>query len=411
MYGDPASSKESAPYIATNENRVPFITATELSDYRTIVLAYPMKIIVFLEDFGATGVVRNAIAIASSLARDGHEVVLLTAKPNGVLRDTVPPGVRTEALSDADRTVGRKTVMRRAFGKFRAFVRNEKPDVVVSAGNHGHLLVLAGTSFLRCKTVVRISNDLAHQRKAKKGSAWKKLIRRLKFTAILALADRVVLVSEKLRDQIDELNPEFARKAVVIPNGVDIAMVRERAEECIPRAVDGTSPLVLAMGRLVPQKNFETLLEAFAIARRDKDLRLMLIGDGPLRSEVMKLAESLGITDAFVLIDPVTNPFPLIKQSAVMILPSWWEGSSNVLLEAIACGTPVVASRTAGDAKEILDNGRFGLLVDPADAEQMAEAILRQVGPSPVLPKDRARAYDRMIALDAYSDVVTGLAA
>lgn len=370
-----------------------------------------MKIIVFLEDFGATGVVRNAIAIASSLARDGHEVVLLTAKPNGVLRDTVPPNVRTEALSDADRTVGRKTVMRRAFGKFRAFVRNEKPDVVVSAGNHGHLLVLAGTSFLRCKTVVRISNDLAHQRKAKKGSAWKKLIRRVKFTAILALADRVVLVSEKLRDQIDELNPEFARKAVVIPNGVDIAMVRERAEECIPRAVDATRPIVLAMGRLVPQKNFETLLEAFAIARRDKDLRLMLIGDGPLRSEVMKLAESLGITDAFVLIDPVTNPFPLIKQSAVMILPSWWEGSSNVLLEAIACGAPVVASRTAGDAKEILDNGRFGLLVDPADAEQMAEAILRQVGPSPVLPQDRARAYDRMIALDAYSDVVTGLAA
>ena len=127
-----------------------------------------MKIVVFLEDFGATGVVRNAIAIASALARRKHEVILLTATPNGVLRDTVPPDVRTEALSDAARTGTRKTIMRRALGNFRAFVRKEKPDVVFSAGNHGHLLVLAGTSFLRCRTVIRISNDLAHQRKAKK---------------------------------------------------------------------------------------------------------------------------------------------------------------------------------------------------------------------------------------------------
>ena len=370
-----------------------------------------MKIVVFLEDFGATGVVRNAIAIASALARCKHEVILLTATPNGVLRDTVPPDVRTEALSDAARTGTRKTIMRRALGKFRAFVRKEKPDVVFSAGNHGHLLVLAGTSFLRCRTVIRISNDLAHQRKAKKVGLLKTLARRLKFRAIVSLADRVVLVSAKLLDQIAELNPKKARKAVVIPNGVDIAMVQELADERAPPAVDGTSPLVLAMGRLVPQKNFETLLEAFAIARRSADLRLMLIGSGPLRSEVIALAERLGISDAFLLIDPVTNPFPLIKQSSVMILPSWWEGSSNVLLEAIACGTPVVASRTAGDAKEILDNGRYGLLVDPADAQQMADAILRQVGPAPVLPKDRARAYDRMIALGAYSDVVAGLAA
>jgi glycosyltransferase involved in cell wall biosynthesis len=371
----------------------------------------PMKIIVFIEDFGATGVVRNAIAIASGLARDKHEVILLTAKPGGILRDTVPPDIRIETLNEAAQKGSRRTIMRRSFRKFRAFVREEKAEVVVSAGNHGHLLVLAATGLLPCRTVVRISNDLAHQRRTKKVSAWKRLTRRLKFTAILALADRVVLVSKKLRDQIDDLNPELARKAVVIPNGVDIAMVQERARECAPRAVIGTAPLVLAMGRLVPQKNFETLLQAFAIARRDTDLHLMLIGDGPLRSEMIALAERLGITDAFVLIDPVTNPFPLIRQSAVMILPSWWEGSSNVLLEAMACGTPVVASRTAGDAREILDNGRFGLLVDPADADQMAGAILRQVGSAPVLPRDRARAYDRILALDAYSDVVTGLAA
>ncbi len=370
-----------------------------------------MKIIVFLEDFGATGVVRNAIAIASGLARDGHEVILLAAKPDGVLRETVPSSVRTEALAKAGSTGSRGVVLRRVLGRFRAFVMREKPDVVLSAGNHGHLLVLAGTRFLRCRTIVRISNDLAHQSKAKSASTWKKLGRQLKFRAIVTFADRIVLVSGKLRDQVTNLSPKLARKMVVIPNGVDLAMVQKRADESAPRAVEGTTPVVLAMGRLVPQKNFETLLKAFAIARRSVDLRLVLIGAGPLRSHVIALAERLGITDAFHLIDPVTNPFPLMKQSAVMTLPSWWEGSSNVLLEAIACGTPVVASETAGNAEEILDNGRFGLLVDPADPEEMADAILRQVGPAAVLPSDRARAYDRTTALDAYSDVVAGLAA
>jgi glycosyltransferase involved in cell wall biosynthesis len=370
-----------------------------------------MKVVVFVENFGATGVVRNAIAIATGLTRSGHEAILLAAKPDGVLRETVPAAVRTAALTEASEPQKRKVIMRSVFGKFRAFVAREKPDVVFSAGNHGHLLVLAGTRFLRCRTIVRISNDLAHQSDADRRSPWKKLTRRLKFRAILTLADRVVPVSAKLLDQIADLDSNLARKAIVIPNGVDLAMVEERASECVPASISGTAPVVLAIGRLVPQKNFGILLEAFAIARRSLDLRLLLVGSGPLRSDVIESAERLGIGDSFRLIDPVTNPFPLMKQSAVMTLPSWWEGSSNVLLEAIACGTPVVASKTAGNAEEVLDNGRFGVLVDPGDAEQMADAILRQVGPKPVRPGDRARDYDRTSVVHAYTDLIAGPAA
>jgi glycosyltransferase involved in cell wall biosynthesis len=148
------------------------------------------------------------------------------------------------------------------------------------------------------------------------------------------------------------------------------------------------------------------LLEAVAIARRSKDLQLLLIGTGPLKSDLTASAERLGIGDAVRFIDPVTNPFPIMKRSAALVLPSWWEGSPNALLEAIACGTPVIASRRAGNAEEILDNDRYGLLIDPDDAEQMAAGILRQLGPLRVLPGDRARDYDRRIALDAYAKLI-----
>ena len=371
-----------------------------------------MKIIVFVEDFGATGVVRNAIAIAGRLAEVGHNVTLLAAKPDGVLRASVPDAVATAWLNEPREASSRKAVMRRSFRRFLKFVAKERPDIVFSSGNHGHLLVLGGTRFLRCRTIVRISNDLDHRSSEREVGAWLKFTRKLKFRTILRVADRVVLVSARLLDQVKALDPALARKAVVIPNGVDVDAVRTQAEEPLTDAsfFSGAAPVILAMGRLVPQKNFETLLQAIAIVRTSKDVRLLVIGTGPLHAALLSDADRLGIADAVRIIDPVPNPFPNMKRSAAMVLPSWWEGSSNVLLEAVACDLPIVASRTAGNAAEIVGENDFGLLVDPANADEMAAAILSQIGPNPVRPTNRATAYDRQATLDAYADLVTEMA-
>ena len=370
-----------------------------------------MKIIVFVEDLSATGVVRNAIAIAGRLAEVGHDVTLLAAKLEGVLHASVAEAVTTASLDAPSDPDSRKAVMRRSFGRFRKFVTREKPDIVFSSGNHGHLLVLGGTRFLPCRTIVRISNDLDHRGSEREVGAWSKFTRKLKFRTILTLADRVVLVSGRLLDQVKALDSALARKAVVIPNGVDVEAVRAQAEEELPNPplFDGDAPVILAMGRLVPQKNFTTLLHAVAIARKSKDVRLLVIGTGPLEAALLLVAERLDIAEAVRFIDPVPNPFPIIKRSAAMVLPSWWEGSSNVLLEAVACDMPIVASRTAGNAAEILGENSYGLLVDPANAEEMAAAILRQIGSNPVRPMSRAKAYDREATLAAYADLVAGM--
>lgn len=371
-----------------------------------------MKVIVFVENFDATGVVRNGIAIAGRLSATGHQVTVLAARGEGVLRASIPAGVSAAGLTSGGAGLKRRDLMRRSVGRFRRLVREGRPDVVVSAGNHGHLLCLAVTRFPRVRTVVRISNDLDHGGDRSKRGAMAALIRRLKFRMILSLADRVVLVSKRLLTQVEAIDPRLARKAVVIPNGVDQLGVQALAKEEWSAAAFGheAAPLVLALGRLVQQKNFGTLLEALAIARRSRDLRLLLIGSGPLEADLREQIERLGLADAVRIIDPVPNPFPAMKQAAVMVLPSWWEGSSNVLLEALACGTPIVASRTAGSAEEVLDGGRYGLLVDPDDAGALAAAILRQVGPSPLLPNDRAADYDRDKSLSAYADLIAGLA-
>jgi glycosyltransferase involved in cell wall biosynthesis len=261
---------------------------------------------------------------------------------------------------------------------------------------------------------VRISNDLDHKidgRPVKPFSRWWRMI---KFRTVAALADRLVFVSPHLTRSEVVLGKAALRKAVVIPNGVDAAAARQRASEPVshPWLSDiAGQPLVLAIGRLAPQKNFGNLLRAMAIARRSRPVRLLIIGLGPLKNALQEQAAALDIGDAVDFMAPVPNPMPFLAGASVLALPSWWEGSSNVLLEALACGTPIVASRTAGSAEDVLDFGRHGLLVDPADPEGLAAALVRQVGDDKLMPGDRARDFSRDAALDAYADLILGEAA
>ena len=255
-----------------------------------------------------------------------------------------------------------------------------------SAGNHGHLLSTFAWLGLPGTKVLRISNDLNHGSPSAAVRWW----RELKFRLIAGLADRLVLVS-----RAHGSHPLLARhlasgKALVIPNGVDTEAVRSASHlPCTHRWTSNRAvPIVLAVGRHVRQKNFETLLRAFAIARAQRPMRLLFLGDGSMAetARLSALSLALGIADDVDLVPATANPFPLMAAAGALALPSLWEGSSNVLLEAMACGTPVIASRTAGDAEHVLDGGKYGILVDPYDVEQLADAITCQTGPNRVGP-------------------------
>jgi glycosyltransferase involved in cell wall biosynthesis len=361
----------------------------------------PLKLQIYVSDLGATGVVRNALGIAKAAAQRGWAVRLLTSRDGGALRGEVDAGVEVVALlGTGSEQQQRKHRQRRALLPYRRQLGMWRPDVLFSAGNHGHLLsTLAWQGMPGCK-VLRISNALESQGKTAGP------LRRWKVRAMAARADRLVLVSHALaRDPL--LAPLVASgKAVVIPNGVDVERVRrEAAAECPhPWLGAGQAPVVLAVGRHVAQKNFAVLLEGFAIARQQRAMRLLFLGEGTAEAiaPLQGRARALGVDEDVGFVPPVSNPFPFMREASLFALPSLWEGSSNVLLEALACGTPIVASRTAGDAELILDGGRFGLLADPADPADWAGAILRQLSSDRVVPGDRADRFSRQAALASY---------
>lgn len=359
---------------------------------------------IFVHDLSATGVVRNAIGIANAAAENGFDVRLLTSVADGPLRSEVDDRVRLVPLVGAEVAKQPRTQqLRRSLIAYRNRTREWRPHILFSAGNHGHLLSTLAWAGLPGTRILRISNELEHS--AVRLSPARRLARAAKFRMMVSLADRLVLVSHALeRRPVLKRSVERGR-AVVIANGVDVERVRTLAAEgCShPWLANKEFPVVLAVGRHVPQKNFGMLLEAFAQARRRTPMRLLFLGEG--KGAIPKLraaAESLGIAEDVGFEPPTANPFSYMRAADVVALPSLWEGSPNVLLEALACGTPVVASRTAGDAEIVLGEGRYGLLINPEDREEMAEALLSQLGPRAVRPGDRAKAFSRRASLERY---------
>jgi glycosyltransferase involved in cell wall biosynthesis len=365
-------------------------------------------IAIFVHQLDATGVARNAIAIARHMDAAGWRAVIVTVRRNPEF-DAAAQGLRHEVLGAMG--LARKMELRLSIPRLRRTLDELAPDVVLSAGNHAHFAVLGATwGALRARTVYRFSNDLAHIGRGLRAlTSHRRAVARL----VARRAARLVLVSDDLaRDAI--LAPHVASgKALVIANGVDVAQVRARSLEAGDhRWLTQSVPIVLGVGRLVRQKNFGVLIEAFAQARHERPMRLILVGTGKIRvrAALEELAARLGIADDVSFAGQVSNPYPYFHAAAVTVVPSLWEGLPNVLLEALACDTPVVASRTAGNAAAILDEGRYGVLADPHDVGAFSRAILSQLDPvSRVSPGLRAEAFDRSVVLAAYQRLFEGL--
>jgi glycosyltransferase involved in cell wall biosynthesis len=215
--------------------------------------------------------------------------------------------------------------------------------------------------------------------------------RRLAIALTYGRADRAVACSDALGTELTRLGvPES--KVKTIPNPVSDAVEAFVAE---PGPVkDRGQTMIVGTGRLEPQKDFETLVRAFALLRRDSDASLWILGEGPERPRLESLAAELGVTAHVHLPGFVTPPWEIMSRASVFVLSSRWEGWPNVLVEALGLGIPVVATDCPTGPVEILDGGRFGKLVPVGDVEAMAGAIADTLASPPSDSVLRARSRE-----------------
>ncbi|MGA2072313.1 MAG: glycosyltransferase [Terriglobia bacterium] len=224
----------------------------------------------------------------------------------------------------------------------------------------------------------------------------------------------VVAVSE---DLALDLRRSFRLTNVrAITNGIDIERVRCRGQEPVPKRARHLfeKPALVKVGLLSNPKNHELLLLAHAEVMRQKvDHNLLLVGDGQLEAHLRTMATRLGVTDSVHFLGYLDNPLPVIRASRALVLSSHWEGFAIVLVEALALGTPTVSVDCPSGPREILGDGKFGLLVPPENPHALAEAMklvltdsatfdrLHAVGPGGA---ERYRISDKARQMDALFD-------
>jgi glycosyltransferase involved in cell wall biosynthesis len=316
----------------------------------------------------AGGGERAALKLAEGLADRGFDVDLVLAAAKGPRLAEIPSGVRVVDLRA-------RRVLSCLPGLVR-YLRREKPDALTSFLDHANVVALWARKLAGYpgRVIVVEQNTLseaARHGKSRRDRMMPQTVRRF-----YPWADHVVAVSAGVADdlvRVAALRPERVR-VIFNPIVTDDLARMARSPVDHPWFDDGSSVFVAA-GRLRPQKDFVTLLHAFARVRAKRPARLLILGEGPERGTLEALVAELDLARDVSLPGSTTNPYAFISRATAFVLSSRWEGLPTVLIEALTCGVPVIATDCPSGPREILADGRHGALVAVGDADALALAM------------------------------------
>jgi glycosyltransferase involved in cell wall biosynthesis len=316
--------------------------------------------------------------LAGGLAQRGETVDLVLARAEGSFLDRVPNGIRVLDL-------GAKRVSASLPGLVR-YLRHERPAALLAAKEYANIVALCARSLARTQTrvLVTVHTTLSiHTRYAPK-------VRERFLVPFLARklypnADEIIAVSSGVADDLARFLNLPRQRVRVIYNGVVSPEIVSAAHAPLTHSwfVPGAPPVILSVGRLTVAKDYATLIRAFARVRKSRQARLLILGDGEQRQALAGLVRDLQLLEDVSLPGSVDNPYPYFARAAVFALSSIWEGLSSVLIEALALGTPVVATDCASGSREILSGGRHGRLVPVGDETALAEALVATLDSPP----------------------------
>lgn len=329
-----------------------------------------MHLALFLPSLRGGGAERVMLILAEAFAQRGFCVDLVLAKAEGPYLKDVSKKVRVVDLN-AGRVIKSLPALVR-------YLRSKKPDAMLSAMGHANIVAVWARSLAMVSTRVVVSehNNLSLSVQ-NASSKWERFMLWL-MRFFYPRANGIIAVSKGVADDLARVIGLPRERITVIYNPVVTPELSQKAQEPIdhPWFRQGEPPVILGIGRLTRQKDFPTLIRAFALVRRERLARLMIFGEGEKRHDLEELSKQLGIDADVDMPGFVDNPYKYMSRVAVFVLSSAWEGLSNVLIEAMACGCPVVSTDCPSGPGEILKNGKYGKLVAVGDAAALAEAMV-----------------------------------
>ena len=397
------------------------------------------RIAILLPSLEGGGAERSMLNLATGLLARGREVDIVICKNKGAYLDEIPVGARRVVLACSG-TLGarlfplvvrpdllwpmlRTVVLPKKVPPETARLRSLRnyfaageADALISALPYANLVALWAREAAGATLPVVVSERIALLTYCRSPDnfrkwRWRYLPELLKRS--YDEADCIVSVSQSVGDElIDELGLDPGRMETIYNPVVDDSLAGKAAEPTEhPWFEQGQPPVILGVGRLTEQKGFANLIRAFALLRQSREARLVLLGEGRQRASLVQLAETLGISNDVDMPGFVDNPFKYMANASVTALSSRYEGLPGVLIQAMACGCPVVSTDCPGGSREILDNGRYGPLVavnDPAALASALETTLQApLGRDKLVQRAQAFSLDRSV--DQYLSLVDRL--
>ncbi|GGB07337.1 glycosyl transferase [Brucella endophytica] len=353
------------------------------------------RIVFLLASLRGGGAERVFVLMANEMASRGHDVTLLAWNAEGPNAALIAGSVKLIdfALPLKGEGYGKPTTLK-GLTRTARLLRSLAPDAVFSAPEFVNLLAAAALILARSRArffpTFHAASALVTERLGAR-------IAHAMSSLVAARATKAIAVSAGVGREL-EARGYPASKVAIIHNPLPqpVAAPEQPNGWRQDLAAMGDGPVIVTAGRLVPVKDHRTLIQAFALLRAKRPTRLVIFGEGPLDDELRMQARQAGIGDAVLFAGYVNDPHACYAVANLFVLSSTSEGFGNVLVEAMAAGVPVVSTDAPHGPREILDNGRYGMLVPVGDAPALAEAMAHMLDhPTPRAElKRRATDFD-----------------
>ncbi len=325
-------------------------------------------IVLALATLQGGGIQKSAVRLIAEFLRLDIPVSLMTLDSRGPISKEIPEG-----CIHIDIGAGRT---RQGLWKLIARLKEHQPEVIISSQTHLNVILIIARFLAGYPRKLIVVEHITFNKEMIYKGKWSERIRPLLIRFFYPFADKVVAVSPASAKSIYQY-AKTKKTVDVIWNGLQLDDIQKKAKESISHPWIGKQnfKLVLGMGRLSHQKNFSGLLHTFAKLEDKERYRLLILGKGPEKDTLLSLAAELKIQRFVDFLGFIENPYPFLAQADLFVLPSKWEGFANVVIESLACGTPIVAADCPGCPVDILGDKPFARIVPTEDPRAMAIAI------------------------------------
>ena len=359
------------------------------------------RVALFMTYLGGGGAERVMFNLASGLVERGLNVDFVIGKAWGPHMGKVPPKIRVVDLATSGIWQTTQALTR--------YLKKEQPVALLSAQHLANEMAIWAKRLAKVSTRIVVSEHNTLSQAIKRTSKIRKYSIPLLIRYFYPWADGIVAVSQGVAEDLSRSTGIPLNRIHTIYNSVLSPQLLEKAKAPLehPWFSPREPPIILGVGKLEAQKDFPTLIRAFASVRQVQPARLMILGWGPDRPKLEALIQELNLEQDVSLAGYVENPYCYMAAAKVFVLSSAWEGLPTVLIEAMGVGTPVVSTDCPSGPREILGEGKYGFLCPVGDPKALAESILSVLsGHSKIVPPDWLAQFTSNAATQQYLKVL-----